>query len=116
MNSLETLMQEQRLYLDAAINIDGLATMVGSNRHHLSQVLNERLKKSFYDYINHFRIEEAKVLLADPGRSKHKIASIAYDAGFNSLSTFNDVFRKSTGLTPSQFRKQPVEISHKKRV
>jgi AraC-like DNA-binding protein len=116
MNSLETLMQEQKPYLDAAINIDSLATMVGSNRHHLSQVLNERLKKSFYDYINHFRIEEAKLLLADPGRLRHKIASIAYDAGFNSLSTFNDVFRKSTGLTPSQYRKQPVEVSHKKRV
>lgn len=115
-NVLATLMQEQKPFLDAGIGIDGLAAMVDSNRHHLSQVLNEKLKRTFYDYINHYRVEEAKLLLTDPEKINHKIASIAYDAGFNSLSTFNDVFRKSTGITPSQFRKQPEEISQKKRV
>ena len=109
-------MRETKPFLNAGLNIDELAGMVGSNRHHLSQVLNERLQNSFYDYINHLRVEEAKILLTEPARASHKIASIAYDAGFNSLSTFNDVFRKSTGTTPSQFRKQAEEISRKKRV
>jgi AraC-like DNA-binding protein len=109
-------MQQQKPYLNEGLNIEQLATMVDSNRHHLSQVLNEKLKKSFYDYINHYRVEEAKTLLADPAKASYKIASIAYDAGFNSLSTFNDVFRKSTGVTPSQFKKQVEEISRKKRV
>jgi len=109
-------MQEQNPYLDPTITIDELASTIDSNRHHVSQVLNEKLKKSFYDYINHYRVDEAKILLADPGKSSYKIASIAYEAGFNSLSTFNDVFRKLAGQTPSQFRKQPLEISQKKRV
>lgn len=115
-NSLEQIMQQQKPYLDAGLNIEQLAMIVDSNRHHMSQVLNEKLKKSFYDYINHYRIEEAKSLLTDPAKGNHKIASMAYDAGFNSLSTFNDVFRKSTGLTPSQFKKQFEEISRKRRV
>lgn len=106
-NNLSKLMDEQKPYLDATVNIDRLAGQLGTNRHHLSQVLNERLKKSFYDYINYYRVEEAKSMLTDPGRMNYKIASIAYDAGFNSLSTFNEVFRKATGVTPSQFRKQP---------
>jgi AraC-like DNA-binding protein len=106
-DSLTKLMDEQKPYLDPSVNIDGLATMISSNRHHLSQVLNERLKKSFYDYVNYFRVEEAKLTLSDPAKMHYKIASIAYDAGFNSLSTFNEVFRKATGLTPSQYRKQP---------
>ena len=113
---LHILMQEKKSYMDPGISIESLADMVDSNRHHLSQVLNEKMQKSFYDFINFYRVEEAKLLLADPARNKYKIASIAYDAGFNSLSTFNDVFRKTTGFTPSQFRKQPVQISQQKRV
>lgn len=115
-NAVQSVMEQQKPFLDSNLSIEQLATMVESNRHHLSQVLNEKLKKSFYDYINHFRVEQAKFFLTEPARINHKIASIAYDAGFNSLSTFNDVFRKSTGLTPSQFRKQAEVITRKKRV
>ena len=115
-NSLEKIMDHEKPYLDSGLSIDQLAALVDSNRHQLSQVLNEKLNKSFYDYVNQFRVSEAKSLLTDPGRTNHKIASIAYDAGFNSLSTFNEVFRKSTGQTPSQFKKQGEEISRKKRV
>ena len=110
------LMLEKKPFMDPEMNIEGLAAMVDSNRHHLSQVLNEKMKKSFYDFINYYRVTEAKLLLADPSRINYKIASIAYDAGFNSLSTFNDVFRKCTGFTPSQFRKQPVQVCQQKRV
>jgi len=74
------------------------------------------LDKSFYDYINHYRVEEARQLLIDPGKAGYKISSIAYDAGFNSVSTFNEVFRKFTGLTPSQFRKKPSQQARQQRV
>ena len=116
LNNLHVVMEEKRPFLDPLLNIDELAVMVGSNRHHLSQVLNERLKKSFYDYINYYRVEEARSLLNDSEKVRLKIAAIAYDSGFNSLSTFNDVFRKFTGNTPSQLRKHTEEISRKKRV
>ncbi|MFI5128482.1 MAG: helix-turn-helix transcriptional regulator [Chitinophagales bacterium] len=103
--ALQKLMTEKKPYLNPEITINDLAALVKCNRHHLSQVLNESFHRSFYDYVNQYRVEEAKQLLLDPVREDHKIASIAYDSGFNSLSTFNDVFKKMTGGTPSQFKK-----------
>jgi AraC-like DNA-binding protein len=114
--SLDRAMHIEKLYLLPELTISNLADKIKCSRHHLSQVLNENLHKSFYDYVNAFRVEEAKKLLVDTSRTEHKIAAIAYDSGFNSLSTFNDVFRKIAGQTPSQFRKQPVEHSHRQRV
>lgn len=113
---LEQIVEKQKLYLDPDINIDNLAQVINCSKHHLSQVLNGVLQKSFYDYINGYRVEEAKLLLRDVSRNNYKIASIAYDAGFNSLSAFNEVFKKLTGITPSQYRKQPAEQPRKQRV
>jgi AraC-like DNA-binding protein len=113
---LEAVMAAQRPYLDPEFTIDKLAKLVSSNRHHLSQVLNQKLGLSFYDYVNTYRVNEARVLLADAARAGHKIAAIAYDAGFNSLSAFNDVFKKMTGQTPSQYRKQPAELTQQQRI
>ena len=113
---LEQLMTDTKPQLDPEMNIDKLAQMVNTNRHHLSQVLNDKIGLSFYDYINSYRVNEAMLLLSDPARSGHKIASIAYDSGFNSLSAFNDVFKKMTGQTPSQYRKNPADIARKQRI
>ena len=113
---LEQLMEQKKVYLDAEITIDKLAEYLHCSKHHLSQVLNAGLQKSFYDFINSNRVEEAKLMLTDSSRAEHKIASIAYDAGFNSLSTFNDVFKKLSGVTPSQYRKRQAEQSQKQRV
>lgn len=112
--ALQNKLLTDKCYVNAALTIDELASSLGCSRHHLSQAMNERLGKSFYDCINQYRVEEAKLLLADPSRAMHKIASIAYDAGFNSLSTFNDVFKKTTGITPSQFRKQQEQENLRK--
>ncbi len=108
-NALEELMQQQKTFLEPGITIDKLADLVNTNRHCLSQVLNERIGKSFYDFINQYRVNGAKKLLLDEKYSNQKIASIAYDAGFNSLSAFNEVFKKITGVTPSQFRKGTLQ-------
>ena len=115
LNSLEQLMQDQKPFLDPETTIDKLAGLVNTNRHTLSQVLNERAAKSFYDYINQYRVNEAKRLLLDESYSNQKIASIAYDAGFNSLSAFNDVFKKMTGTTPSQFKKSTQQEPRQQR-
>lgn len=106
-SALEACMMSRKPYLDADITIEKLSGLVSSNRHHLSQVLNDTIGLSFYEYVNCYRVSEAKALLSDISRKDHKIASIAYDAGFNSLSSFNDVFKKMTGYTPSQYRKLP---------
>jgi AraC-like DNA-binding protein len=113
---LGQVMENQKLYLDPEITIDKLADHINCSRHHLSQVLNAGLQKSFYDYINACRVEEAKILLSDIARAHYKISSIAYDSGFNSLSAFNEIFKKLTGATPSQYRKLSGEQSQKQRV
>lgn len=114
--NLDELVDRQRLFLEPDLTIDKLAEKIGCSKHHLSQVLNTGLQKSFYDYINYYRVEEAKILLVDEEKANHKIASIAYDSGFNSLSTFNEVFKKITGITPSLYRKQPMLLPRKQRV
>ena len=102
---LQQIMTHQRPYLDPELSIDTLAALTGTNRHFLSQVINDRLQKNFYDYLNGYRVAEAQCQLADPRNRHLKIAAIAYDAGFNSLSTFNEVFKKISGQTPSEFRR-----------
>lgn len=114
--ALDVIIKRDKIYLDAGVTIDQLAKKVSCTRHSLSQVLNECLQQSFYDFINYHRVEESKMLLADEGRKDHKIAFIGYDAGFNSLSTFNEVFKKLSGCTPSQFRRYPEEYSKRLRV
>lgn len=101
---LNQVMQQQQPFLSPDLSIDTLAALVGTNRHNLSQTINERLQKNFYDYLNEYRVKAARAVLSDPANDHLKIAAIAYDAGFNSLSTFNDVFKKLTGHTPSAFR------------
>jgi AraC-like DNA-binding protein len=108
--TLQKIMSEQKPYLDPNLTINDLAARVQCNRHHLSQVLNESMRCSFYDFVNQYRVEEAKQLLLDSARENHKIASVAYDSGFNSLSTFNEVFKKMTGGTPSRFRKEVKDM------
>lgn len=111
LRQLDTVMQQQHPYLDPKLSIDDLAVLVGSNRHHLSQVLNEGLQKNYYEYLNTYRVEAAQMLLLDPKQAHLKIAAIAYSAGFNSLSTFNEVFKKMVGCTPSEFKRME---QHKK--
>ncbi len=99
-------MEAGKPYLNPELSLFDLADRLGSSSHAISQVLNERMKMTFYDFINLHRIEEAKRLFRDPRTSGDKIVAVAMDAGFNSLSTFNAVFRKYTGMTPSEFRKK----------
>jgi AraC-like DNA-binding protein len=66
--------------------------------------MNEVLGVNFYDLVNKYRVEEAKQLLTDPRYDRYTILRVASDAGFNSKTTFNAVFRKFTGVTPSYYR------------
>jgi AraC-like DNA-binding protein len=103
---LVTVMEKEKLYLDKDIGLSRLAQKLGIPLHHLSQIINEKTGSNFYDYINAQRIEEAKRLLLAPQMRNRSIASVAFDAGFNSLSAFNAAFKKFVKSTPSQFRKQ----------
>ena len=91
------------------ISLRGLAKELIINPNALSQVINENFNQNFPDFINTLRIKEAKNLLT-PSNDYLKIASIASDCGFNTLSAFNAAFKKNTGLTPSEYRSQLNQI------
>jgi AraC-like DNA-binding protein len=99
--------EEGKAYLDPELSIGDVCGRIGLPVHQVSKALNARLKMNFYRFINEYRVEEAKRALLDEGKPEKSILAIAMASGFNSKSTFNEVFKKSTGLTPSQFRDAP---------
>lgn len=104
LNKLIRFMKMNKPYLDVDLTIHDLAEELDVPRHYLTQVINEKLKKNFYTFINEFRIDEVKKMLAEDKDKKYTLTSIAYDAGFNSKSSFNSVFKSIVGMTPSQYR------------
>lgn len=100
---LENLMEKEKLYLDSDITCGKLSSMLDVSQNHLSQVINEVFGKNFFEYINGYRIEEAKKMLISLDNN-WTILAIAFEVGFQSKSTFNAVFKKVTKLTPTQFR------------
>jgi AraC-like DNA-binding protein len=102
---LKNLMEEKKPYLDAFLNINQLARRLNIQPRHLSQILNESLHQNFYDFVNSYRIEEAKKMLLDSFNEKSTVLEVLLDVGFNSKSAFNRAFKKNTGLTPSEFKR-----------
>ncbi|MBD2699072.1 helix-turn-helix transcriptional regulator [Spirosoma sp. BT702] len=102
--ALQRSMAVDKLFLDSSQTIDTLAEKLATSRHHLSQVLNERMQQSYADYMNTLRLEEAQQRLRNPAYFHYTIAAIAFDSGFNSLASFNEAFRRQYGTTPSKFR------------
>jgi YesN/AraC family two-component response regulator len=107
MARLDHLMVEEKLYVDDEINLEKLALKLGVTRHQLSQVLNEHAGLNFFEYINQRRIEEAKTLLLTTSKKELNIIEIAYKVGYSNKVTFNNTFKKHTGMTPSEFRMSP---------
>ena len=105
--ALMAFMQKSRIYLDPDLSLDELASRLKMSRHHLTQLLNDRLRKNFYSFINEYRIGVAIAKLDDPGADVN-ILSLAFDCGFNSRSSFNNYFKKITGYTPSAYRKRTL--------
>lgn len=103
---LKVLFENEQLYLDSDLNLNQAAGKIGISPRGLSQVINENEQKNFSEFVNGYRIEKAKKLLADSQYEQEKIATIAYDCGFGNVTSFNLAFKAATQLTPSQFRKQ----------
>ncbi|HPS57047.1 MAG TPA: AraC family transcriptional regulator [Spirochaetota bacterium] len=104
LEKLKQYMEGEKPYLNENITIKDLSEEIKIPSHHLSIVINNRLGKNFYTFINDYRIKEALSILNDPENSDASILAIAFRAGFNSKSTFNSVFKKITGKTPSEYR------------
>ena len=98
---------ESKIYLQPELTIKNLSDEVSFQQHHLSQVINQKFNMNFFDFINSYRVEEAKIKLQNIEQSKLTIEGIGTECGFGSASAFYRAFKKSTGLTPSQYIKQP---------
>jgi AraC-like DNA-binding protein len=105
-NGIHALMEKEKLYQETELTLQDLANKLNVPSYQVSQAINEGLNKSFYDLINNYRVEEAKRLLQDPQNENYTILSVGFEAGFNSKTTFNTVFKKFTGLTPTEFREK----------
>ncbi len=99
------LMEESKIYENPNLKLDDLAHKMSIPSYLLSQVIRFGLGKNFYDLINTYRVRQVQELLADPGHEHETILDVAFQAGFNSKSSFNLAFKKITGQTPSEYRK-----------
>lgn len=111
---LLAVMETERPYINSDLKLTDLAKLLSISPHHLSQILNERLHQKFSDFINSYRIEEAKQRLLNSNDPNLTILEVAYDVGFNTKASFNAAFKKLTGQTPTQFRKSRQTILHPK--
>lgn len=104
-NTVLHYMKTQQPHRDAALTLTSLAKQVNMSRNQLSEVINTSIGSNFYDFVNSYRVEDVKQLLVHPTYQHYTLLAIAFEAGFPSKSTFNTVFKKHTGLTPSEYKK-----------
>lgn len=110
LKDLLEVMANDRPYLEADLTLGKLAQRVGIHQNYLSRIINENRKQSFNDFINQYRIEEACRRLISRADKDLTILQIAYETGFYSKSVFNTAFKKFTGQTPSEYRRNPPAI------
>lgn len=104
-SKLQTDMEENKTFLDSSITIDELANQLGVSKHNLSQAINTVGEMNFYTFVNQYRTEEFKRLIANNEQSNKTIIALALDCGFSSSSTFYSFFKKEMGMTPKEFVK-----------
>ncbi len=101
---IDKVMQEKRYHQDNTLTLQKLAQHLGTNRQYLSNYINQEKHMTFYDYINDFRLEEAKSMLdGKDTENQHSLEDVAMMSGFNSYATFLRSFKKKFGQTPSQY-------------
>lgn len=110
LHRLLQFLDEEKPYLNGKLSLKDVAAQLSISINHLSQVINGQLGVSFFNLINKYRVDEVKSRITNPEYRQLTLLAIAYDCGFNSKSSFNNIFKKATGLTPSQFIKEKCPI------
>ncbi|ELR72573.1 hypothetical protein C900_01247 [Fulvivirga imtechensis AK7] len=108
---VEQLMEKEKPYLNEGLSLQELADLLEINIHQLSRVINEGFDMNFFDYINTYRIEEFIAKVSDPVNDHKTYLSLAYEAGFNSKSTFNRAFKKVKNQSPREFFKSRKAVA-----
>jgi AraC-like DNA-binding protein len=105
---LKDFMVEKEPYLDSSLTIQDLSEQVKMPVKDLSTLINLYMDKHFFDFVNEYRIEKAMQILRDSSQKELTVLEILYHVGFNSKSSFNTSFKKYTGKTPTDYRKQAL--------
>jgi AraC-like DNA-binding protein len=105
LTKLEHFVKTEKPYLNSNLTLGDLAKSLDMPKHHLTKTLNLKLQKNFFNYVNECRVAEFKALIKDPQYASQTIMSLAFQVGFNSKSAFNNFFKKSTNMTPTEFKK-----------
>lgn len=100
------IMQREKPYLNHDLRLDDLSRLMNLSRNHTSQIVNEHFNLSFFDFVNRYRVKEAKNLLINHTMNDLTMTQIAYDVGFNNRASFYKAFKKFTDSTPSNYIKQ----------
>ena len=102
---LKELMTTEKVYQNDQLNMSILSEKTGLSNSYLSQIINQKEEKNFFDFVNDYRLKEVMSKMNDPKFDHYTILGLAQDAGFKSKSTFYNYFKKITGQTPSTYRK-----------
>ena len=102
---LLALLKTEKPFLNPQVSLTDLSEKLSVSTKNLSQVINQSFNKSFFDFINTYRIQEVQQILKESMDDKLTVLEAMYQAGFNSKSSFNTAFKKDTGQTPTEFRK-----------
>ncbi|MBD1262579.1 helix-turn-helix transcriptional regulator [Maribacter polysiphoniae] len=113
LKKLTSFMDIEKPYLDFELTLQKLASQLNISEKELSILINHHLGKHFFDFINEYRINEAKIILEDPDKEDITILEILYQVGFNSKSSFYTAFKKTENQTPTQYRKEALSLKSK---
>ncbi|MEM9339696.1 MAG: helix-turn-helix domain-containing protein [Bacteroidota bacterium] len=108
-SKVHALIVSEKQFKDSELTLKSLSATLNVSPQVLSMVINQKSQKNFNAFVNYYRIAEATRLLIDPDNSNHTISAIAYEVGFNSISSFNSAFKKYTSKTPQAYRQRVTE-------
>ena len=108
-NAIVQLFDKEELFLEPQLKIEDIAKRMEITIHNVSQIINSKSNKNFFDFVNRYRVEYFKRLLSDPEKRKFTILSLGIESGFNSKASMNRVFKKMEGQSPKEFQKNQLQ-------
>jgi AraC-like DNA-binding protein len=106
---IRNTMEKHQLYLKQNLNIEDFARQVGIHYRDVSNIINSQFNTNFFEFVNEYRVTRAKQMLLDPQYAEMTILDILLESGFNSKSSFHRFFKRYTGMSAAEFRKQAAQ-------
>lgn len=108
---VKKIMEVEKIYLEQNLNIEQFSARLGMPVKEVSAVINKHFGTNFFEYINSYRVNEAKTLLADKSMEHKTVLDILLESGFNSKSAFHRFFKRLVGMSPTEYRRQALPES-----